>query len=523
MLVVYLTTQGWGPFAPPSTGGGRQVAGALTQAYLLAAALTSLPLAVAVSQRRALLARVSADERIFRRNFTESLTGMLFLQGSEPEPFSARAGRRVALSVIDVNGTAAQILGESREELLDRDLDALVHSPEDLGRVAARIIAGDGYGWNAQMSLAGSRPGRVILGLSLLSAGPGEPIFSAQLIDVTAEFEARKRSEAAEKLTSATLDTAACIILLTDLQGRIVRANAATSAITGYSEDELVGRLVWETTLAPAAAGEIEAMLVWPNRTGAPMQREGDAVTRDGETRRIVWNQSLVRDQNGTATYAVLTGIDVTTERRSAGLVDHLLRASTSTALVGVDPSGRITVFNSGASHLLGYREEEMIGRPFHELLDPEELRNRTGTSHPGHAFEVLAHGIGHGGESEARDWTWRDANGTAHIISMTLSAADDALAAESGFLVVGRDVTSHRRGAGDARRGPGEGAHSGRAPALPRRGQGRVRLHREPRAADPGDQHPGLHRAARRRQPRRATARAGPAPRRRSPATATA
>ena len=46
-----------------------------------------------------------------------------------------------------------------------------------------------------------------------------EPMFAAQLLDMTAEHDARRRLEAAEKLTSATLDTTAAMILVTDLTG----------------------------------------------------------------------------------------------------------------------------------------------------------------------------------------------------------------------------------------------------------------------------------------------------------------
>ena len=70
-------------------------------------------------------------------------------------------------------------------------------------------------------------------------------MFAAQLLDVTAEHNARARIEAAEKLTSATLDTTPCIILVTDLEGTVIRVNAAATRLTGFTEDELVGHPVW--------------------------------------------------------------------------------------------------------------------------------------------------------------------------------------------------------------------------------------------------------------------------------------
>ena len=99
LLTTALTVRGYGPFAvstPPAPSRPAQV-GALSQGYLLCAALMSLPLAIAVVQRRDLLRRVSGSELLFRRNFTESLVGMLLMR---------REGGR--LEIFDLNDTAAR-------------------------------------------------------------------------------------------------------------------------------------------------------------------------------------------------------------------------------------------------------------------------------------------------------------------------------------------------------------------------------------------------------------------------------
>jgi signal transduction histidine kinase len=87
-----------------------------------------------------------------------------------------------------------------------------------------------------------------------------------------------------------------------------------------------------------------------------------------------------------------------------------------------------------------------MLGTPFVRLLDPEELRERT-AGHTGGAFAALTEGIGPDGETRPRDWTWMSRHGEPHTISMTLSVAADAFAAQVGFLCVGRDVTEQRHG----------------------------------------------------------------------------
>ncbi|MCW2791409.1 MAG: sensor signal transduction histidine kinase [Nocardioides sp.] len=435
VLTTLMTARGFGPFGDALADGGidAAVTGTLTQGYLLSAALMSLPLAVAVEQRRRLLAQVTGSERLFRRNFTESLVGMLLMRADG-----------VRLQIVDLNDTAAHLLGVEREPLLGRSLDTILDTDEQLDLLAARMLEGELEGWKAQTGLR-DRPGaRVNVAMSALSLGP-EPMFSAQLQDVTAEYDARTRLEAAEKLTSATLDTTACIILVTDMHGAIVRVNSATTTLSGFTEAELLGQPVWETPIAPANAAGVDALFVWPNRSGAAVVREADATTKYGDKLRIVWNNNIVRDAQDNPIYAVMTGINVTSERAAAGLVTHLLQAAITTALIGIDTHGRITVFNSGAQNLLGYDAQEVLGEPFARLLEPEELLTRTGARSPDTAFAALTGGIGPDGESEPRDWTWVSKDGRQHTISVTLSVAADAFAAQVGFLCVGIDVTEQR------------------------------------------------------------------------------
>lgn len=435
-LTTYLTASGHGPFGGGYTDGRLTAtsAGALTQGYLLAAALMSLPLAIAVQQRRLLLDRVIGSERLFRRNFTESLVGMVLMRSD---------GLR--LDIFDLNDTAARMLGGDREPLLGRSLDGVLDTPEQLDAIASRMLDGQLEGWSAQTGLVGRPGARINVALSLLSGAP-DPVFSAQLQDVTAEHDARREREAAESLTSATLDTTACIILVTDLDGTIVRVNAATRDLTGYSEDELLGRPVWETSIAPPTI-DAEGLVLQPDRIGGPVLREADAVTKSGEKRRIVWNNNVVPDDQGRPRYAVMTGIDVTAERTASDMMIHLLEAPITTSLIGIDDSGRITVFNAGAQQLLGFHYLEIIGEPFVGILEPGQLRDRTGESGAYAAFAALIATIGPNGEAPMRDWTWVASDGRHHTISMTLSVTSDSTGAPSGFLCIGRDVTEQRHG----------------------------------------------------------------------------
>lgn len=430
----YLTALGWGPFAAGVGAGLTSQVGAasLCQLYVVCAALLTVPLALLLTERNRLVAQASAEEVLFRRNFTDSLLGQLLLR--------METG---TLRVVDANDTAAEVLGRPHGSLVGLSLAELLATPTELG---VRIAAGQS--WRGRVSVRGEDSTRVEVALSRLSHGDEDErsvVWSAQLLDVSAEHVARQRLEAAERLTSATLDTTAAIILVTDLAGRIVRVNAATTELTGWTEADLLGRTISETSLV-AHAPDLEALFLWPNRSGQPVVREGDATTRDGSTLRVLWSNNMVRDEQDLPAYAVLTGIDVTTERASAGLVSHLMRAAITTAIIGVDDHGRITVFNAGAELMLDHDAGRQVGQRFLDLLDPDQVSERLGSRDPDEAFATLVGGIG-SGELPARDWLWVARDGSRRVVSMSLSATNAGLTPQVGFLCVGRDVTEQRQG----------------------------------------------------------------------------
>ncbi|GAB2882835.1 ATP-binding protein [Nocardioides pacificus] len=436
-VVVTLTTaRELGPFARGlgSVTLDTQTAGALVQAYLVCAALMALPLAVTVEQRRELLAEICAREQLFRRNFADSLVGMALLrQGS------------AGLEITDINDVATCMLGGGRDTLVGRPLDAVVETDVSMPQVLEQLTsAGE---WRDDVRLP-NRPGsRLKIAVSPLAGVPGEPVFSAQIIDFTPEHEAREHLRAERELTRATLEATACIILLVDLQGIVQRANRATTTITGFTREQLEGRPVWETVVPPAERDHVRALFAPLDVDTFPSSQETSTHRADGGRLRVVWSNDAVRDETGAATYLVMTGLDVTEERTTAGLMTHLIQADNTTALIGLDNAGLITVFNTGARHLLGRRGQQMVGRPFTDVLAPSTTVTWPRDADGGPDFASLVDTLRRTGTPQLSDSTWITGAAREITVSMTLSIVKDAFGSAIGFLCVARDVTEQRRG----------------------------------------------------------------------------
>ena len=248
------------------------------------------------------------------------------------------------------------------------------------------------------------------------------------------------------ELTNITLDTTNAIILVSDLEGTILRANPATFRLTGFLEDQIVGRPLWEGFTLPERVGVVHRMFEGGDGSQIPGSREADIATASGDRLRVVWNNDLVRDENGAPIYAVMTGVDVTGERTTSGMIRHLLESTIATALVGLDDQGRITLFNRGAQQILGRDADEVMGRRISEFIDPDQLGQwvqRQGAASP---FEALVQDVDRGSAPQTRDWTWLRADGRPVAVSTTISVVENVVGKRIGYLCVGRDVTDQRR-----------------------------------------------------------------------------
>lgn len=116
---------------------------------------------------------------------------------------------------------------------------------------------------------------------------------------------------------SAILDTANNLVVVLDLQGRIVRFNQACEQITGYSFDEVRNRYFWNFFLIPEELEPVKAIFKQIANGHKVKDYENYWLTKNGHRRLIAWTNANLNDEQGNVEYIIATGIDIT-ERRQA-------------------------------------------------------------------------------------------------------------------------------------------------------------------------------------------------------------
>ena len=223
---------------------------------------------------------------------------------------------------------------------------------------------------------------------------------------------ARQRMERALAMercfVAATLDSIPALVIVLDTAGRVIRFNQPCAQLTGLDPTETTGRAFVEALLEPEdrqwAAGKVrEAALghvtgphesVWrvgkdgeqgnkgTRGQGNEKDRDrGDEGTRGQERngdalRRVSWTLRPLKGPNGEIQYLIVSGQDVTDQREAEQALlssENRYREVVESSLGFVftcTMEGRLTSLNAFTAETLGYRIEDLTGRPVAELLD---------------------------------------------------------------------------------------------------------------------------------------------------------
>jgi PAS domain S-box-containing protein len=152
---------------------------------------------------------------------------------------------------LQVNAAFCQMLGYSRQELLEGAWQTLTH-PADMERsrqALERFIEGRATSVDFEKRYV-HRNGAAIwvrLKISVVKDARGAPLhFITHVEDISARKGAEELMRTSEARFRALVENGLDVILLVDSSGTVRYAGASTPLVTGYTEEEFVGRSIFE-------------------------------------------------------------------------------------------------------------------------------------------------------------------------------------------------------------------------------------------------------------------------------------
>ena len=277
----------------------------------------------------------------------------------------------------------------------------------------------------------------------------GAPAILISLRDITERYRAEEALRESEEKYRTLFDSASDVILIHDLEGRLLDANRMATETLGYSREELL-----EMTITEIVPPEFAALM--PERIRKIVQNghmvfETADITRGGRRIPVEISARLITYQGRPAILS--TARDITERKHAEEAVRQseerfrLLTENASDIVIVLDQGGRITYASPSVKAVGGYAPDDLIGRNVLELTHPDDAplvldALRAATAHPEERI-ILEVRIRHA----SGDWLYLD------VIGANLMGEP----AIRGFLVNARDITDRKRAEEALRRRTGD------------------------------------------------------------------
>jgi len=291
------------------------------------------------------------------------------------------------LIVIDEAGTiqlftpgAEQMFGYRHDEVLGQNVKMLMPSPyreahdgylANYLRTGIKKIIGIGR------EVSGQRKDGTIFPMYL---SVGEMHFDGRrhFIGITHDLTRLKSAEEKLLTLSAAMEQSPAAILIAALDGQIEYVNHAFSQITGYRAGELVGqnpRLFQSGQTAP----ELYRRLWETIRGGHEWHGEIQNRKKNGELYWALETITPLRDKQGEIVHYLAIQQDITQQKKDKeALAESEARFRQVADMAGEwiweqDAEGRYTYSSGAVRDILGYVPEEILGKPYLDLLTAED------------------------------------------------------------------------------------------------------------------------------------------------------
>src|SRR5215218_5526439 len=395
-----------------------------------------------------------ADELVFfcGKDITARKQGEEEVRAAEERFRAVTSSTRDAIISADARGRilywnagAESIFGHTAAEMAGRPLtDLMPERYRDAHRAGlARFLAtGEGrvIGSTVEVEAVRADGTEFPVELSLGSwSQNGQTYFSAVLRDLTDRVRARHALREAEERFAGAFEGAAVGLMLAAPDGTVLRANRALCELTGWPEEELVGR-TYEELLHPdergADAAEIAAML------GGRTQRlatERRILVADGGARFVRINLSLIRTPDNAPLHFVGQIEDVTERRR---MIEALtISEARYKALIAHLPDSTIHLFDHELRLLLSEGERMRAHGYDPQMLEGALLADAV----PPAAFERLApeYRAALAGATRSFDLDTLDGSATYWV---QIAPLRDDVGRIIGGMAISRDITARRQ-----------------------------------------------------------------------------
>ncbi|MBM9591534.1 PAS domain S-box protein [Leptospira sp. 201903075] len=254
--------------------------------------------------------------------------------------------------------------------------------------------------------------------------------------DITAEYNVQSHIAKQANMLNNVLDA----VIGTDFNHRINYWNKAAEKIYIWKAEEVIGKSVLEVLKTDYINLSSEQVIQRVNLDGSYI---GEVIqyAKDGTTRNIEVNQVLLDDESDLPIGYIAVGRDISDRlnamrhvKESEAKLTQIIESAMD-AIISIDQSKKIILFNGAAEKMFGYQSLDIIGQPLDRLI-PLDFRSQ----HDNHIDSFANTGVSRRAMGALGQIRGLRANGEEFPIEASISQI--SVKEEKLFTVILRDVS---------------------------------------------------------------------------------
>jgi PAS domain S-box-containing protein len=199
-------------------------------------------------------------------------------------------------------------------------------------------------------------------------------------------FAAHKKVEQREREYREVLENVDSAVLRLDPHGRVTFFSKGAERIFGYTAEEIIGQDEIDIIIPRRDKFGNDLCAMYWDLIAEPEQysdHENENMRKDGTRLWMRWKNKRIYDSEGTFLYIQAIGDDITERKRmEESLRRERDRAQTYLSVarvifVAIDKDERISLINRKGCEILGYSQEEILGKNWFDTFLPEKEREQ--------------------------------------------------------------------------------------------------------------------------------------------------
>ncbi len=190
------------------------------------------------------------------------------------------------------------------------------------------------------------------------------------------------RSES-ERRFREMLSTVRMLAVMLDCEGRITYCNSYLLELTGWQLSEVIGRNWFQYFLEAEVGRKVGEVFSTSIHTGEiPLHYQNEIITRQGETRLIDWNNTVLRDEQHRIIGTASLGVDITERKHLESKLkerEQVLSDILESTLSGYwdwNIPAKTEYLSPTFKKMFGYEDHELPNSPdtWQQIIFPEDL-----------------------------------------------------------------------------------------------------------------------------------------------------